>query len=155
MYWRDTYFKKRRFSRSQVLQALRRGRWPDGNLNVRIRYVWPDEGVGLIYTMISTHPEWEDRHRIEFYGNEPTQIKDWYRFRYFETNDGRFGDEHYLDEVGFFIPAGTIVLQEYPEPDGTVVREYIVSADTDNPQPRLDFSEVILLRLPERLAVAA
>ena len=155
MYWRDTYFRKRRFTTGQVLKALRRGIWPDGTPDARVRYVWPDEGVGLIYELISTHPDWEAKHRIEFYGNEPKQIRSWCRFHCFETSDGRFTDQHYATEVGFFIPAGTIILQEYPEPDSNIVREYIVSADVENPQPRLDFDGPIIIALPVPLPQAA
>ncbi len=157
-----SYFKRRQFSKSQVLASMEKGLWPDGS-SARICCVWPDEGIFIAYySMIFTPAtmglsDLIGEYGASFYGPPPDPIPNSeIRSSTFEFETVKRGSLYCEEHAKcMLLPRGCIVLQERVELNGELVREYVVSKDADNPQPRLDFSEVIELRLPQPIPIAA
>lgn|GEM_PF-6660292 len=145
------YVKKKQFSIAEVRLALKRGIWPDQRSFDQIRRVWPDERVALCYCIHMVDAKvWDyDGLCLESYGGQPEIIPQsgYTKHNYIVDRHGLVME--WYDECAYFkVKPGVIVLAEYFNCTGELVREYIVGQTGDNPQPPFDFDEHTVLYLP-------
>lgn len=156
-----------------VRSIIKNRRLPDGTIIGAVRYVWPDEGVWVTTDTFSGEGWLCDPIELESicFGEKPRYPQEkWprpddiahyepYQYSYMESFVANLPNEGWVTVHSckrlVLMPEGCVVLDRSIEKDGSVYQVLIVSTSTDNPQPRFNFDESVILYLHQPLPLAA